>query len=206
VQVFSSAYALSDQELRNLSPFEMRPKGPCLLFDEWPGAFDQHGKLRVTPPTHPFAGAGQFTGDAALYATERLRASPPGSTQDLAGWLDSKLQGLRPFISLPPRARVRVHRFQVPSGRLLAFERNIEYAMSESLQQAGGNEALEKPVQLDAALHEKQHIYDLNTQNYLGYADHIQFTLDPWRPSLFALTTKKIPAETIVSTLAGSAP
>ncbi|HTA28901.1 MAG TPA: beta-galactosidase, partial [Candidatus Cybelea sp.] len=206
VLILSSAYALSAQEMRNLSTFEMRPRGPCLLFDGWPGAFDQHGKLYATHPTHPFASAGQFTGDAALYAAERLRAKPPESGHDLAVWLDSKLQGMRPFISLPPTARVRVHRFQVASGRLVAFERNIEYAMSESLQQAGGNEALEKPVQLNVALREREHIYDLNTQTYVGYADHIQFTLDPWRPSLFALTTYKIPAETIVSTLAGSAP
>ena len=78
--------------------------------------------------------------------------------------------------------------------------------MSESLQQAGGNEALEKPVQLNAALPQREHIYDLNTQTYLGYADHIQFTLDPWRPSLFALTANKIPAASILSTLAGPQP
>lgn len=78
--------------------------------------------------------------------------------------------------------------------------------MSESLQQAGGNEALEKPTQLNAALPQPAHIYDLNTQTYVGYADHIQFTLDPWRPSLFALTTEKIPAASILSALAGSPP
>ncbi len=200
VVVFSCAYALSDASVQWLRPIP----GERLLFDEWPGAFDQHGKLRAAPPTHPFESAGQFTGDAALYAAERLRASLPGSARDLAGWLDSKLQGLRPFISLPPEARVRIHRFQAPGGRLLAFERNIEYAMSESLQQSGGNEALEKPVQLNATLADKRHIYDLNTQTYLGFADHIQFTLDPWRPSLFALTTTKIAAETIVSALAAS--
>jgi hypothetical protein len=88
----------------------------------------------------------------------------------------------------------------LPGGRLLAFERNIEYAMSESLQQAGGNEALEKPVQLNIPA-QPQHIYDLNSQTYVGYADHIQFTLDPWRPSLFALTTNEIPAASILSTL-----
>jgi hypothetical protein len=84
----------------------------------------------------------------------------------------------------------------------LAFERNVEYAMSESLQQAGGNEALEKPVQLNIKLPQPKHIYDLNSQTYLGLADHIQFTLDPWRPSLFALTTNEIPAASILSTLA----
>jgi hypothetical protein len=200
--VLSCAYALSDKSVQSL---RLMPS-ERLLFDDWPGAFDDHGKLRVAPPTYPLAPAGQFEGDAAFYSAERLGANPPVAAHDLAGWLAAKVPALDAAVSLPSPARVRIHRFHVPGGRLLAFERNIEYAMSESLQQAGGNEALEKPVQLNAALPERAHIYDLNTQTYLGYADHIQFTLDPWHPSLFALTTNKIPAGTIVSTIAGSAP
>jgi hypothetical protein len=200
VLVLSGAYALSDKSVQwlRLMPAER------LLFDDWPGAFDEHGKLRAAPREHPFQSVGQFKGDAARYAVERLGAQPPSGINDLASWLAAKVSARNAAVSLPSSARVRIHRFRVPGGRLLAFERNIDYAMSESLQQSGGNEALEKPVQLDAALPEKQHIYDLNTQTYLGLADHIQFTLDPWRPSLFALTTKKIAAETIVATLAAS--
>jgi hypothetical protein len=200
VMVLSCAYALSEKTVQWLR----RMPSERVLFDDWPGAFDEHGKLRVAPPTDPLETAGQFKGDAARYSAERLGANPPAAAPDLAGWLAAKAAPRDTSVSLPSSARVRIHRFHVPGGRLLAFERNVEYAMSESLQQAGGNEALEKPVQLDAKLPEKQHIYDLNTQTYIGYADHIQFTLDPWRPSLFALTTNKIPADTIVSTLAAS--
>ncbi len=206
VLVLSSACALSEKTAQQLSHFAAGAAQQRLLFDEWPGTFDQHGKLRGARSTYPFDGSGQFTGDPALYAGERLGANPPAPAHDLAGWLTPKLQSWRPAVSLPTTARVRVHRFHVPGGRLLAFERNIEYAMSESLQQAGGNEALEKPMQLDAALPQPAHIYDLNTQTYVGYADHIQFTLNPWRPSLFALTTLKIPASSILSTLAGPQP
>jgi hypothetical protein len=206
VLVLSSAWALSDKAVQQLSLFAAGATQDRLLFDDWPGTFDQHGKLRRSSPTHPFEDTERFTGNPALYAAERLRPSPPGAAVDLAGWLAAKLQPRRPALSLTPADRVRVHRFRVPDGRLLAFERNVEYAMSESLQQAGGNEALEKPVQLNAALPQREHIYDLNTQTYLGYADHIQFTLDPWRPSLFALTANKIPAASILSTLAGPQP
>jgi hypothetical protein len=206
VLVLSSAWALSDKAVQQLSLFAAGATQDRLLFDDWPGTFDQHGKLRRSSPTHPFEDTERFTGNPALYSAERLRPSPPGAAVDLAGWLAAKLQPRRPALSLTPADRVRVHRFRVPDGRLLAFERNVEYAMSESLQQAGGNEALEKPVQLNAALPQREHIYDLNTQTYLGYADHIQFTLDPWRPSLFALTANKIPAASILSTLAGPQP
>jgi len=206
VVVLSSAYALSDRTVRRLSQFADGQSQRRLLFDDWPGKFDQHGRLRFMPQDHPFDIAGQFAGNAALYAAERLRQNAPAAGRDLPGWLAAKLQSWRPAVSLPPAARVRVHRFRAPGGRLLAFERNIEYAMSESLQQAGGNEALEKPVQFNATLPQAEHIYDLNTQTYVGYADHIQFTLDPWRPSLFALTKEKIPAASILSALAGPQP
>jgi Beta-galactosidase len=199
VVVLSSVYAISDQEAQQLSQVAGRHR---LFFDAFPGTFDQHGKLRRTFPTYLFDGGGGFTGDPALYAAERLRPIPSPAALDLAGWLAANLQAQRPVISLPRAARVRVHRFRLPNGSLLAFERNIEYAMSESLQQAGGNEALEKPVEVQVTLPQAVHIYDLNTQTYLGRADHIEFTLDPWRPSLFALTAKEFPAASILSTLA----
>jgi hypothetical protein len=85
---------------------------------------------------------------------------------------------------------------------LIAFERNVDYQMSEDLKQAGGNEALEKPVDLEATLARSRHVYDLRAQKYLGETDRIRFTLDPWQPSLFALTAEKLPEESIVTTLA----
>jgi hypothetical protein len=206
VLILSSAFALSGKEVQKLNDFTGGAAQEHLLFDDWPGTFDQHGKLRGTPPSHPFDSNGRFTSDAALCAAGRLGPKPPAAAHDLAEWLAGKLRQRRPAVSLPPSERVRVHRFRAPGGRLLAFERNIEYAMSESLQQAGGNEALEKPAPLDVALPQAAHIYDLNTQTYLGFVDHIKFTLDSWRPSLFALTSKKIPAAEIVSTLAGPPP
>jgi hypothetical protein len=199
VVVLPSVYALSDKEAQQLSLVAAKGR---LFFDDLPGAFDQHGKLRNTPLGNVIEGDGRFPGDPALYAVERLGQSPLPATNDLAGWLAARLQAQRPKNALPSADRVRIHRFRVPGGRLVAFERNVEYAMSESLQQAGGNEALEKPIRVDVTLPQTEYIYDLNTQTYLGRADHIDFTLDPWRPSLFALTTKEILAGSILSSLA----
>ena len=74
--------------------------------------------------------------------------------------------------------------------------------MSEDLKQAGGNEALEKPIELEAVLSHLGHVFDLRAQKYLGHTDHLRFTLDPWQPSLFAITERSLPAESIVATLA----
>ena len=64
--------------------------------------------------------------------------------------------------------------------------------MSEDLKQAGGNEALEKPVSFEAKLVGKAHVYDLRSGAYLGETDRIAVSLDPWRPSLFALLPEKL--------------
>ena len=74
--------------------------------------------------------------------------------------------------------------------------------MSEDLKQAGGNEALEKPVELEAKLRNAKHIYDLRTQEYLGQTNRIHFKLDPWQPSLFALTDEKLAGDNVVDMLA----
>lgn len=104
-------------------------------------------------------------------------------------------------MSLPLTARTRVHRYRLGNARLLAFERNIDYQMSEDLKQAGGNEALEKPIDLEARLAQPTHVYDLRTLKYLGRTDRVRFTLDPWQPSLFALLPEQIPGGDIVSAL-----
>jgi hypothetical protein len=126
-----------------------------------------------------------------LYARERLMANP---STNWTAWVQ-KHTPLAQEVTLPPEARTRIHRYRLGSARLLAFERNIDYRMSEDLKQAGGNENLEKPIELAARLEHPAHLYDLRAGKYLGRADVIRFHLDPWQPSLFALLPEKAPAE-----------
>jgi hypothetical protein len=98
-----------------------------------------------------------------------------------------------PVIQVPRRACVRTHRYRLSTARLLAFERGVDYHMSEDLKQAGGNEPLEKPITFTAKLAEKAHVYDLRSGAYLGERDNIPVDLNPWKPSLFALLPEKLP-------------
>jgi hypothetical protein len=180
---------------------------------EW-GLFDRHGKLREMPPLAQYiptispgsvravvSGQPVFapgTNDLARYAVERLKGNP---AFDWPAWLGAQLKPMPPAVSVPAAARVRTHRFHVPRGELLAFERGIDYHMSEELKQAGGNEALERPVEVQATLPKPAHVYDLRAAKYLGRTDRLSFTLDPWQPSLFALTSQQLPAESIVAAL-----
>jgi hypothetical protein len=82
--------------------------------------------------------------------------------------------------------------------RLLAIERNVDYHMSEALAQAGGNEALEKPVEAEATLRQQMHVYDLRTRAYLGYRQRIPFRLDPWQPTLLAVADHQVSLDTVL--------
>jgi hypothetical protein len=108
-----------------------------------------------------------------------------------------------PAVKVDAAARVYCHRYQLGNARLFAFERNIEWQMSEALSQSGGNEALEKPAEVTARWPVASHLYDLRTGQYLGHKDRITFTVDPWQPSLFAGCPDKLAEGDIVSLLAG---
>jgi hypothetical protein len=116
-------------------------------------------------------------------------------------WLAGQLRAMPPEVAVPANACVRTHRFRISRGQLVAFEREIDYRMSEELKQAGGNEALEKPVEVEAKLPQPMHVYDLRAQRYLGQTDRLRFTLDPWQPSLFAVLPDKRDAAAIVDAL-----
>ncbi len=109
---------------------------------------------------------------------------------------------LPPPVEIPRRANVRVHRYRLGTARLLAFERNIVWQMSEDLRQAGGNEALEKPLAFEAKLAAPAHVYDLRAGRYLGHTARIAVDLDPWQPSLFALLPQQLPAAGLLERLA----
>jgi hypothetical protein len=208
--VLSDCYALSDKALAELDAFVAGGPGRQMFWDSTPGLFDEHGKLRtnggqfgVTVGVHCRTGGGApkaAAGDLAEYPAWRLTGK--GGT-DWADWVGKQLKVGRPRFNLPTGARVKTHRFRVPEGWLVAFERNIEYQMSEDLKQGGGNEALEKPIELDGVLDQAAYLYDLRAEKYLGHTNRIHFVLDPWAPSLVAVMNSELPAGSVVAHLNG---
>jgi hypothetical protein len=210
--VLPQAYALSDKEAvavkAFLSPAPLNGDiGRCVFADGAPGLFDEHGKLRAASPLEELFPAGisqdisyvaqsgipkaeALREDISKAAVERLKPTP-----NEAAWAWIAKRSIGRAVRLDPSSRTRIHRYHLGAARLLAFERNIDYQMSEDLKQAGGNETLEKPVELDAKLLDFAHVYDLRAQKYLGRSDVIHFHLDPWQPSLFALLPGRLPPE-----------
>jgi len=218
--ILPESWALSDKESDEVGALaEKNPsnKGKTrgVFFDHTPGVFDIHGKLRKTTvfdacytgfvssePRTVALLAGRDpasqTGAIAQHSVDRLKE---GSPLPWLEWLSEQVRPLMAAVQIPIPSQTRVHRFRAKGGELLAFERNINYQMSEQLKQTGGNESLEKPHELEAKLQQKYHVYNLREKRYLGQTDSIRFTLDPWKPALFGLTTNKVPEQVIISLL-----
>ena len=218
VLVLPNVWALSAGELASLDDLLAAKShggvSPIVLAEGPAGAFDQHGKLRVQQPVGP---ASRFiltnSGCIELGSTGTISASECNSRSYLLErlspaqrslwlqWVQKALQGMPPPISVAPDLRVRTHRFRLKSATLVAFERNIEYQMSENLKQSGGNQMLEMPVEVEVVLPQPSFIYDLRSEKYLGHTDHLRFTLDPWQPSLFVLLAEKLASGSVVAEL-----
>ncbi|MDB6130115.1 MAG: Beta-galactosidase, partial [Verrucomicrobiales bacterium] len=175
VMVFPSALALSDKELESIASF-LKNSTNRIFADNSLALFDQHGKFRISP-FRPLSTnimnsyvlpatlqAKEYASDIAAYAAERQKPGP----SSFPAWLGESLTGIHRFVSIPIESHTMVHRYSLKSATLLAFERNIDYHMSEDLKQAGGNESLEKPLQLNAQLLKPYHVYDLSSGRYLG--------------------------------------
>ena len=136
------------------------------------------------------------------YPSMRLQADR--TTADAwANHLSSHLASaqLRPAVRVPPSARVLTHRYKLGDARLLAFERNIEWKMSEDLKQAGGNAELEKPVTFTAEWHEPKEVVELSSGKRLGKRNKIKVQLGPWKPSLYALLPKAVEGDVVAELL-----
>ncbi|MEO6033807.1 MAG: hypothetical protein ABIQ35_00980, partial [Verrucomicrobiota bacterium] len=218
VLVLPQSYALSAKETAAIQEFakfkQDREVAHEIYADGTPGFFDERGRLRAENSLEnlfPVSTSSEEShvvlanssaqpsrkSDIARFGGDRLKSGP----DELTAWIQTHTRHLARPVTLPPESRVRIHRYALGTARLVAFERNVDYHMSEDLKPAGGNEYLEKPIDLEAKLDQSAHVYDLRTQKYLSESDKINFRLDPWQPALFALLRKKIPIDKLISSL-----
>jgi hypothetical protein len=217
--IYPESYALSEQEGK-----------PSLIHhasDGWNAWFDHHGRL-LPQSNHPLMRSSgsvclsalggdwdgrdgritiegsNFSSSLRSHAAERLKPGNdlPLEMKEVANHL--RRWAINPPIRVPPEARVRTHRYQLGQARLLAFERNIDYKMSEDLAQAGGNAELEKPITFTASWNGDKEVIDLRTGKHLGRSHQIEVVLDPWQPALYALLDK-VPEGDPVSALLAQA-
>ena len=215
VIVLPTALALSAKEGSEIAAFvkgDGRGAVRRVFCDGTPGLFDEHGRLRarsslddVFPAQNSGTLARVAGAEAASHASaelgdfgiDRLRG-----TNRWAEWIRQELLPITPEVSVPLAAHVRVHRFRIGNAQLLALERNVDYQMSEELKQAGGNEPLETPMEIEVNLPRVSHVYNLRSKEYLGFAQKVRVRVEPWAPTLLAVLEQKVPEETLVDRLA----
>ncbi len=218
ILILPTSLAMSDKEIGKIVTFINTGKTAqnFVFSDGTPGLFDEHGKLRASYPLEKYFPAANSSetaycvtagtnyhslqGDIAKYSGSRLK-NPPSLEQ--VQWVKKILEqsNIKNDVSYPLDTRAHIFKFKLGDARLIAFERGIDYQMSEELKQAGGNESLEISQEITAQLSYTGHIYDLRNQKYIGYGNKIAFTLDPWKPSLFVILNKKITPETLITYL-----
>ncbi|MCB1208509.1 MAG: beta-galactosidase [Verrucomicrobiales bacterium] len=201
------SWAMSGKEISAIDSF-CKTSGHLVIHDGPAGWFDEHATLQTARlPQNSTANEETVWIDRGhVKGTLDAGALDMPLDHSFSAWVADRLnletdseqiatlqellarQNLIPPVRVPATARVRVHRYTTQGpARLLAFERNISYKMSESLAQAGGNEALEKPSTFTAEWDEPVTVIDLIANKNLGVLTQLDVTLDPWHPALFAL-------------------
>ena len=169
-----------------------------------------HHERMVGDFNRPMSAIASVSGGSPLsnvtsYAKDRLKTAFSSNAAASVKEVLSKA-GINRSVRVPIEVRVRTHRCTLGKARLLAFERNIDYKMSEDLAQAGGNEQLEKPVTFTASWNGDQEVYDLRTGKHLGRSSQIEVNLDPWQPSLYALLPTTVEGDVVQALLTAAPP
>lgn len=183
-------------------------RDPQLCLIEPPTTFTI--SLPTSPRKGTFDGHGKWCGEESFRLPQERALIPQNSFERHEAMARDLLPRLpRLEITVTPRsggkpyeARTAIRRYTLGAARLVAFERNITYHMSEDLRQAGGNEPLEKPIELQTRFSKAAHVYDLRAQKYLGHTNQLDFSLDPWQPTLLALLPEKVDEKNILEWLA----
>ncbi len=197
--VLPGSLALSDRESAALVRYLQANESRLIFADGTPGVFDERGRTRKASPIFKSlskkseaessvttkTGSMRRAGDIAGYEKDRAEEGDPLAW---ARWINGLTTNWVREVRVPLEARVRVHRFRSGSTRLLAFERNVQYRMSEDLKEQKRGGAFDQAVKFEAKLAAPAHVYDLRTSRYLGLTDTLSLSVDPWEPTLLALT------------------
>ncbi len=195
--ILPGSIAISDAEAIAISKFAVETNH-IVLADGWTGVFDEHARLRPKPALQSLLGKSEVEAsvvyslnssgsmlkiDPSAYPQERLRLR---ADHPLTRFIAGQLSNIHIPILTPPELCLRTHRFSTKRGLLVAFERGVDYQMSEALTQAGGNEPLENEISVSLPLAEPTLVQGSDNADPIKM-DRLQFRLNPWRPTFFLI-------------------
>ncbi len=91
-----------------------------------------------------------------------------------------------------PPSCVEVHRWRGADRWFVATMINPQVIIRPEMEKIGGNKNLAAPQELALHLPRALHVYDVRAKKYLGVLDRVEFTLDPWSPTIFCVAEQKV--------------
>ncbi len=166
-------------------------RGGAVLAEGAPGVFDEHSR-RLDQPQLDDSRVVRLTGDFLTYHQQRLA----GKEAPVLGEMRRPLEraGLRPEIRVEGGFGVETHVFRNGSVRILGLHSNPQLRVDElGPAEFRSNERFARPQTLRVVLPAAMQVYDLRSGRSLGAQKELAIHLDPYEPSLFALSAEPLP-------------
>ncbi len=214
VLILSHAISLTEQEAQGLQAFV--EQGGVLMTDGVPGVYDEHGRRLLSPRLSDFFGppitgliterrfgrgrAIYLNADMTRYSRDRLLTSEPELHRIVGRILESAL-GAPEFRVTDPSGRpvigVEVQAFRNGGVTMLAIQSNPELALSDMGSTDMSNKRFEVPRPLTVTWPGERFVSDVRMATTLGKRTRLSFDLDPYEPTILALSPQPLPGLTV---------
>ena len=215
VFILPHSCAISEAEAKTMREFVAQ--GGVLIADGEPGAFDEHSR-RLSKPllvelfggphtesvtVRPF-GRGKaiyLNVDFLNYCRDRLLGKEKELEQLMGRLLKENVAPPAFAVTDPsgePLVGVEVHVFRNGGANIVALQTNPQLSVSDlGPPEVISNQRFEKPRTVLLTLPSESYLYDVRTTKAQGKNKQITVQLDPYEPTIFAVSPVAVPALTL---------
>ncbi len=202
VLVLPTSSSLSAAEASAIRSFV--EQGGTVIADALPGVFNEHSrKLERSPLADMFTapvnavGRGKtylVTADILNYHQNRLVSKEEAIMKAIAAMIP-----LRPDIQVAsaddlPVVGIETHTFQNGGVRLVGLHSNPQLRVNElGPPEFKSNERFAVKRKLHVQLPGEMEVYNLRSGRHLGRVTHLNISLDPYEPNIYALSASELP-------------
>jgi hypothetical protein len=198
VLVLPRSTALSRKEADEIREFAAN--GGIVVADGEPGRFDEHSRQLAEPALKDLEAAGKITRvnfNTLDYHQHRL-VGKEGPAHEAIQQLLAK-SGVTPEFRLSdatgkPPVGVELHHFRNGGATILGLHSNPQLRVDElGPPEFKSNERFEKPQTVTLTLPERMHVVDLRSGESKGVRKSLTLNVNPYEPTLLALTRGEMP-------------
>lgn len=190
--VLPHSTALSEKEVAAINAF--RAQGGLVLSDGKPGVYDEHSRIRKEPVLQDLQ---PLKLDVLNYHQNRLVGKEGPVRQAMYDTLSRA--GVQPEFHITdasgmPPVGVELHRFRNGGVTILGLHTNPQLRVDElGPPEFKSNERFEKPQSIKLILPSEMYAFDVRGAKTLGKVRSVDLRVDPYEPSLIALSPAPLP-------------